>query len=114
MKKNILMMLLLAATTGVFAQEEEAPHEGMAITGHLTDVDDKEPIEQATIQMFRVKDSTFVGGTLSDLRGNFSVEAPSNGTYRLRISSIGYQTLEREVTIRRNQDVDLGTLLMSP
>ena len=114
MKRIILMMLLLAATTGVLAQEEEDPHEGMTITGHLTDVDDKEAIEQATIQMFRVKDSTFVGGTLSDLRGNFSVEAPSNGTYRLRISSIGYQTLEREVTIRRNQDVDLGTLLMSP
>ena len=108
------MLLLLTAITGAYAQEDEDPHEGMTITGHLTDVDNKEPIEQATIQMFRVKDSTFVGGTLSDIRGNFSVEAPTNGTYRLRISSIAYQTLEREVTIRRNQDVDLGTLMMSP
>ena len=107
-------MLLLAAVIGISAQEDDDQHDGPTISGHITDVDAKEPIEQATIQMFRVKDSTFVGGTLSDVRGNFSVEAPSSGTYRLRISSIAYQTIVREVTLRRNQNIDLGLLLMKP
>ncbi len=68
---------------------------------------------QATVQLFRQRDSTFVGGTVTDLRGNFSVEAPANGIYRLKISSVGYQPIEREVTIRRNQSQDMGRLLMS-
>ena len=43
-----------------------------------------------------------------------SLEAPSNGIFRLRISSVGYQSIEREVTLRRNLNQDLGNLLMSP
>ena len=110
MRRLIFLMLLLAAITGVNAQSSQ----NLTISGHLTDVDAKEPIELATVQLFRVKDSTFVGGTLTDMKGNFSVEAPSNGTYRLRISSVAYKTLEQEVTLRRDQSQDLGTLLMSP
>ncbi len=69
---------------------------------------------QATVQMFLAKDSTFVGGTVTDIRGTFSVEVSFNGIYKLRISSVGYQTIEREVTVRRNQSVELGTMLMAP
>lgn len=68
---------------------------------------------QASVQLFRSKDSTFVGGTVTDIHGNFSVEAPSNGIFRLKISSIGFQPIQREVTVRRNQGQDLGSLLMS-
>ena len=69
---------------------------------------------QATVQLFRKRDSTFVGGTVTDLRGTFSVEAPANGIFKLKISSVGYQTIEREVTLRRNQSQDVGHLLMAP
>jgi hypothetical protein len=80
----------------------------------VQDAELKEPMVQASVQMFRQRDSTFVGGTVTDIQGNFSIEAPTNGIFRLRISSVGYQTIEREVTIRRNQGQDLGNLLMSP
>ena len=92
----------------------QTEYQRLTISGHLLDADEKEPILQATVQLFTANDSTFVGGTVSDNRGNFSIEAPSNGTYRLRISSIGYQTIEREVTLRRDQNQELGDLRMSP
>ena len=85
----------------------------LSISGQLLDADQKEPMVQATIQLFTVSDTTFVGGTVSNAEGNFYVEAPSNGTYRLRITSVGYQTIERELTLRRNEQLDLGPLLMS-
>ena len=85
----------------------------LSISGQLLDADLKEPMVQATIQLFTVSDTTFVGGTVSNAEGNFYVEAPSNGTYRLRITSVGYQTIERELTLRRNEQLDLGPLLMS-
>lgn len=92
----------------------QTEYQRLTISGQLLDADEKEPIIQATVQLFTANDSTFVGGTVSDNRGNFSIEAPSNGTYRLRISSIGYQTIEREVTLRREQNQELGDLRMSP
>ena len=105
----IISFCLLAVLTS-YAQEE---YRRLTISGQLLDADLKEPMVQATIQLFTASDSTFVGGTVSNERGTFSVEAPSNGTFRLRISSIGYQTIEREVTIRRYQNQELGELLMS-
>ena len=96
------------------ASEMENEYRRLSISGQLIDADLREPMVQATIQMFTAADSTFVGGTVSNERGVFIIEAPSNGTYKLRISSVGYQTLEREVTLRRYQNQDLGHLLMSP
>ena len=85
----------------------------LTISGSVQDAELKEPMAQATVQLFRSKDSTFVGGSVTDLRGNFSVEAPSNGIYKLKISSVGFQSIEREVTLRRNQSQEMGLLLMS-
>lgn len=105
-----IITIWLLATLGLYAQEEGR----LTISGHLIDADLKEPMVHATIQMFWTNDSSFVGGTVSNERGNFSIEAPSNGTFRLRFSSVGFQTIEREVTIRKNQSQDLGNLLMNP
>ncbi len=93
------------------AQDDE--DRGLTVSGCVMDAELKEPIVQATVQLFRQRDSTFVGGTVTDVRGNFSVEAPANGIYRLKISSIGFQPIQREVTLRRNQSQDMSTLLMS-
>ena len=105
------LTLLVLSVTGIKAQSGE--DEGLTVSGNVYDAELKEPMVQATVQLFRQRDSTFVGGTVTDLRGNFSVEAPTNGIFKLRISSVGYQTIEREVTLRRNQSQELGTLLMS-
>ncbi|MBQ8157904.1 MAG: outer membrane beta-barrel protein [Prevotella sp.] len=112
MKHFTLILALLSLTVlKAFAQSEDR---GLTISGSIQDADLKEPMVQATVQLFRQKDSTFVGGTVSDIQGNFSIVAPANGIFRLKISSIGYQTIQREVTLRRNQSIELGDLLMSP
>ncbi len=107
--KCLLALIFMTATLFASAQERG----GMTISGQIVEADTKEPMVQVTIQLFTAKDSTFVGGTVTNNRGNFSIEAPSNGIYRLKISSVGYQTLQREVTLRRNQSAELGTLQMS-
>ena len=110
--KRFFLLMVFATTMlcGLMAQPDDR---GLTVSGRVEDAQMKEPMVQATVQLFRQRDSTFVGGTVTDLRGNFSVEAPANGIYRLKISSVGYQTIEREVTLRRNQSQDLGDLLMS-
>ena len=111
-KYAIMLALWILATVGLQAQTQEEDR-GLTVSGSVEDAELKEPMVQATVQLFRQRDSTFVGGTVTDLRGNFSVEAPANGIYRLKISSVGYQPIEREVTLRRNQSQDVGRLLMA-
>ena len=106
-----LMMVFLAVQMCVHAQE---PNSKLTISGHLTDRETDEPMEFVTIQLFLASDSTFMGGTVSNEKGNFSIQAPSNGTYRLKISLVGYQKMEREVTLRNDRNQDLGELRMSP
>ena len=109
----LLMTMLHSPYTLLHSSAQpDADERKLTIRGQLLDADLREPMIQATIQLFTATDSVFVGGTVSNERGNFYVEVPSPGTYRLRISSIGYLTLERELTLRRNENQDLGNLLM--
>ena len=110
MKRFVFFALLIILALSVTAQERSR----LTISGQLVEADSKEPMVQASVQLFWANDSSFVGGTVSNERGNFTIEAPSNGTFRLRISSIGFQTMNREITLRKNQSQELGTLLISP
>ena len=111
MTKRVLIVFVLIGLCVMHAAAQE-PRE-RTISGNVHDAELKEPMVQATVQLFWAKDSSFVGGTVTDLRGNFAVEAPSNGIFRVKISSIGFQPIQREVTIRRNQSVDMGQLMMA-
>ena len=108
-----LLLCILILFGMIFSVAQAQEQRERTISGKILDAEQKEPMELTTIQMFVVADSSFVGGTVTNEHGNFSIEAPSNGSYRLKISMMGYQPIQREVTIRRNQSVDLGTLLMS-
>ena len=107
---TLLLAFWLLTSFTVQAQDE---NRRLAISGRLIDADLKEPMVQATVQLFTASDSTFVGGTVSDKNGTFSIEAPSNGTFKLRISTVGYLNIEREITLRRYQGMDLGELFMT-
>ena len=59
------------------------------------------------------RDSTFITGATSGDDGKFTVKAPSDGQFILKISSIGYKTLTRTITIKEDADVQLGTILFT-
>ena len=112
MTKNYLLTILFGLL--IFCNASAQEQEERTVSGRVQDAELKEPMVQATVQLFRSRDSTFVGGTVTDIRGNFSVEAPANGIYRLMITSVGFQSIQREVTLRNNRSQDLGELLMVP
>ena len=110
---KVLLLLIISNFSFLTSLAQPDPeYQRLTISGQLLDADLKEPMVQATIQLFTVTDSTFVGGAVSNERGNFIVQAPTAGTFRLRISTVGYQTIDREVTLRRNESLDLGNVMM--
>ncbi len=81
------------------------------ITGTLIDKESKEGIMQVTIQLLKA-DSTFVTGSISDMDGHFSIKAPENGKYILKMSVIGYKTMTRDIAISDDNDFAFGKVNM--
>ncbi len=91
-------------TTGAYAQERK-------ITGRITDRDTKEAVPQVTIQLLKA-DSTFVTGGLSNDDGDFNITAPDNGKFIIKMTSVGYLTLTKDITISEDRNVAMGNVTM--
>ncbi len=99
----ILTLLCLAATA--MAQERK-------ITGTLLDKETMEPVIQATIQLHKAQDTAYVAGVVTDTDGNFTLKAPENGKYIIRMTTVGYKTVTRNLTISENKDFAFGKVNM--
>ncbi len=81
------------------------------ITGTLLEKETKEPIMQTTIQLLKA-DSTYVSGAVTDMDGQFSIAAPADGKYIIKMTNIGYKTITRNVTIKDGQPFSFGKINM--
>ena len=104
MKKSILMMLLLLVSIASFAQER-------LVSGAIIDRDTKDPVEQVTVQLLKT-DSTYVTGAISNEKGLFHLNAPENGKYLLKITSVGYKPTVKRVVIEQDKNLGLGNVVV--
>jgi len=103
----VLFFTLLALP--VFAQQN-----GVEVKGIVIEEENKKPIEQATVRLLHVKDSTLVGGVPSGKNGSFSLKNIQPGTYLLNISFVGYEPLYQALQVTgKNNPVHLGKLTLS-
>ena len=105
MKRSILSMLLMLVAIASLAQER-------LISGKITDRDTKDPVEQVTIQLLKT-DSTYVSGAISNERGLFHVNAPANGKYLLKITSVGYKPTVKRIQISEDKNLAMGNVVVS-
>lgn len=98
-----LVVLFLGSWQGSGAQEQ------IRISGRVVDAQ-RAPIPGATVLMVALPDTTERWGVVANARGEFELVLPQPGGYRLRVSSVGYRTLERTVFLRHSQN--LGELLL--
>ena len=87
------------------------------VSGRVIDKETKEALAKATLQLYRIgnkKDTTFVGGTLSNDRGAFSFNNVSAGTYMLKITFLGYQEQKKALTKTSTRALTLGSIAMEP
>ena len=104
MKRSILSMLLMLVAIASLAQER-------LISGKITDRDTKDPVEQVTIQLLKT-DSTYVSGAISNERGLFHVNAPANGKYLLKITSVGYKPTVKRIQISEDKNLAMGNVVI--
>ncbi|MBQ8224500.1 MAG: TonB-dependent receptor [Bacteroides sp.] len=93
MKHLILTLLLLVA--GIVTTYSSNPiKEGHRIAGHVIEKGSEENIPYATIYVEELGK-----GTVTNEEGRFELKDLSAGEYTLRVSAVGYQTQEKNVTV---------------
>ena len=107
MKKIVLLIIAVIATAvSALAQER-------LISGVVIDSDSKEPAYQATVRLLKT-DSTLVTGAISDESGSFKLNAPADGDYIVKITSIGYEAWTKPVKVQLGNNVYLGKIKIEP
>ncbi len=119
--RTILLGLLLSVLVDGWVQAQNRPFRSILratrLTGQVLDASTNQPIETATIAVWRTADSTLVTGTVTDAEGRFTIEGLRPGRYYVTISFVGYRRqVISDVTLRppSSLQADLGTIRMEP
>lgn len=107
--RYFLWLFLILFSLPAFAQRG-----GVDVTGTVVEEGNNEPIEQATVRLLNVKDSTMVGGVASSRNGNFTLKGIKAGSYLLHVSFVGFDPLYQPLRITgKNNPVNVGKLALS-
>ena len=106
------IFLFMMCCFGALLSSAQSP----SVTGRVTDADTNEALTKATAQLYRISrnDTTFAGGTYSDSQGHFAITTNAPGSYLLRISFLGYKTVEKRVSLTTGQTQSLGRIGLKP
>lgn len=86
-----ISMLLIA--TNSFAQYQ--------ISGQITDAENQMPLPGVSIYLPDLKK-----GSITDFEGNYQLPSLKKGTYLIKISSIGYQSIAQKIELNRDTILD--------
>ncbi|MCB0632017.1 MAG: TonB-dependent receptor [Saprospiraceae bacterium] len=87
-----------------------AYNQSYAISGTVQSAADESTFPGATVILLHPEDSSTVKGTITDFDGTFLLGEINKGKYLLRVQYLGYEPLNREITL--DQNLNLGTLAM--
>ncbi|MBR9853995.1 MAG: TonB-dependent receptor [Algicola sp.] len=103
-----LLLLTLSTFQGI-AQQNQKP---ITISGKVIDSDSGQPLEYATFVLQSADKPEQVTGGITDLSGNFEVEA-TPGTYNISIEYISYKSYSLKGQTY-DSSINLGSISLSP
>lgn len=101
-KQCIVMSLMMASAPSLWAG---------ILKGKIVD-QNKMPVEFVNVAVYKPGETAPLKGTIADQQGGFLIEGLKEGSYTVKISYMGYKSLERNVTIAHDQTLNLHTLTL--
>ncbi|MEX0660918.1 MAG: SusC/RagA family TonB-linked outer membrane protein [Balneolaceae bacterium] len=89
MLKKLLLFSIMCLTSISFAFAQSS-----TISGTITDAETDEPIPQANVYITELQ-----RGDATDFEGGYEISDVEHGTYMVRVSSVGYATVEESITV---------------
>ena len=100
----VLMMTVSLAVLSVHAQR--------MVSGKVIEQDTQDAVIQATASI--LSGDKVVSNGVTNTDGAFRVKAPSDGTFTLKITYVGFKTYTKKITIKDGKDLNAGTISLSP
>ena len=104
MRKLLFLMIVSMTTVVAFAQR--------TVTGKVVEEDTKDAVIQATASL--LSNNKVVANAVTNTEGAFSIKAPSNGSYTLKVTYVGFKTYTKSIKIADDKNVSAGTITLSP
>ncbi|MDR3693064.1 TonB-dependent receptor domain-containing protein [Mucilaginibacter sp.] len=113
MKNFIILLLLIAVSYNLKAQNSSTNGK---ITGKVIDAVTKQPVDFATISIFKQGSTSPFNGGSTDPKGNFKIDNIMPGDYMVTVDFIGYKQykIAHVVVLSTNKNLSLGEILLAP
>ena len=101
MRRLLILIVLLANTLAVLAQN--------GLKGRVVEADGT-PVMYAAVMLDSGKKT--VAGVMTGEDGTFQMNGEFKGKYVMKVSSIGYKTLKRDVECSGREMMDIGDIIL--
>jgi hypothetical protein len=110
----LLKMLLLFFLMISFINAKSQTTNGITVNGTILEDGTNKPLSYATVALLTQKDSALVSGAISTANGSFVLKNVPAGSFKLKITFIGYNTLRTKVNIQKaSSPLNLGKFILS-
>ncbi len=96
-----ILLLLSGSIQAGDPENNEDPGNKLTISGHVKDKQSGEDLIGATVFVKEIN-----GGTITNAYGFYSISLKP-GKYTIRYSYVGYQTIEKELDLKKNINIDI-------
>ena len=104
MRKLILLITVSMMVIAASAQR--------TVTGKVVEQDTQEAVIQATAAL--LSGEKVVANAVTSTSGSFSIKAPQEGTYTLKVTYVGFKTYTKKITLKDGKDYRAGTITLEP
>ncbi|MDB5151443.1 MAG: Ferric enterobactin receptor precursor [Mucilaginibacter sp.] len=86
------------------------------ISGKVIDAVTKQPVDYATVSVFKDGNTSPINGVVTDINGSFAITNLNPGEYSIAVDFIGYQkkTMDHLTISAANANIALGTVSIAP
>ncbi|MDB5023725.1 MAG: Ferric enterobactin receptor precursor [Mucilaginibacter sp.] len=86
------------------------------ISGKVIDAVTKQPVDYATVSVFKDGNTSPINGVVTDIKGSFTIPNLNPGEYSIAVDFIGYQktTMDHLTISAANANIALGTISIAP
>ncbi len=106
--KFLFLLIFITFSGNLLAQKG-------TVTGRVTDSENGQALEYASVAIYNVIDSMLINGTITNGSGNFKIEKLPSSLFYIRVQFLGYETLEtKSFEVISEGETKLGDLKIQP
>ncbi|HEY2581305.1 MAG TPA: TonB-dependent receptor [Mucilaginibacter sp.] len=114
--KHIYFLFFLTITSLIVKAQNNNVNNKAKISGKVVDAVTKQPVDYATVSIYKQGSTSPFNGASTDPKGNFNIDNITPAEYSITIDFLGYtrKTIDHVIIGESAKNLSLGTVMLSP